>query len=85
MTEAIMEWKLADVKNRFSELVKKALSEEPQMVSRRKDRVVVISESEYQHLTGQKPNFIEFLLERNLNLDGVDLKRDRSLSRKVEL
>ncbi len=80
-----MEWKLADAKNRFSELVKKALSEGPQMVSRRKDRVVVISESEYQHLTGQKPNFIEFLLERNLNLDGVDLKRDRSLSRKVEL
>ena len=80
-----MEWKLAEAKNRFSELVNKALLEGPQMVSRREDRVVVISEIEYQHLTGQKPNFIEFLLEGNLNLDGVDFERDRSPSRKIDL
>jgi len=80
-----MEWKLAEAKNRFSELVNKALLEGPQLVSRRDDRVVVISENDYQHLTGQKPNFIEFLLEGNLDLNGVDLKRDRSLSRKTDL
>ena len=80
-----MEWKLAEAKNRFSELVNKALSEGPQMVSRRGDRVVVISENEYQNLTGQKPNFIEFLLAGNLNLDGVDFKRDKSLPRKIDL
>ena len=80
-----MEWKLAEAKNRFSELVNKALVEGPQRVSRREDRVVVISEDEYQNLTGQKPNFIEFLLEGPLDLDGVDFKRDTSLSRKVDL
>ena len=80
-----MEWKLADAKNRFSELVNKALLEGPQRVSRRDDRVVVISEVEYKNLTGQKRNFIEFLLEGDVNLDGVDLKRDKSLSRKVDL
>ncbi len=80
-----MEWKLAEAKNRFSELVNKALVEGPQRVSRREDRVVVISEDEYQNLTGQKPNFIEFLLEGHLDLDGVDFKRDKSLSRKVDL
>ena len=80
-----MEWKLADAKNRFSELVNKALLEGPQRVSRREDTVVVISEDEYQNLTGQKPNFIEFLLEGNLDLDAVNFKRDKSLSRKVDL
>ncbi len=80
-----MEWKLAEAKNRFSELVNKALLEGPQLVSRREDRVVVISENDYQHLTGEKPNFIEFLLKENIDLEGVDFKRDRSLSRTTEL
>ena len=80
-----MEWKLAEAKNRFSELVNKALLEGPQMVSRREDRVVVISENEYHNLTDQKPNFIDFLLQEKLDLEGVDLKRDKSLTRKVNL
>ncbi len=80
-----MEWKLAEAKNRFSELVNKALLEGPQLVSRREERVVVISEHDYQHLTGEKPNFIEFLLAGNMDLEGVDFKRDRFFSRKIEL
>lgn len=80
-----MEWKLAEAKNRFSELVNKALLEGPQLVSRRKDRVVVIAEHEYQHLTGDKTNFIEFLLKGSMDLEGMDFKRDRSPSRKTEL
>ncbi len=80
-----MEWKLADAKNRFSELVNKALAEGPQHVSRREDRVVVISENEYQNLTGQKPNFIEFLLDGEADLSGLDIERDKSPSRNVDL
>lgn len=80
-----MEWKLAEAKNRFSELVNKALLEGPQWVSRREDRVVVISENEYHNLTGHKPSFIDFLLEKKLDLEGVDFKRDKSLARKVNL
>lgn len=80
-----MEWKLAEAKNRFSELVNKAILEGPQIVSRREDRVVVISENEYHNLIGQKPNFIDFLLEEKFDLEGIDLKRDKSLARKVTL
>ncbi len=80
-----MEWKLAEAKNRFSELVNKALLEGPQRVSRREAKVVVISEDEYQNLIGHKPSFIEFLLEGSLNLDGVNFERDKSLSRKIDL
>jgi antitoxin Phd len=78
-----MEWELADAKNRFSELVNKILLEGPQTISRREDRVVVISEEEYNNLTGQKLNFIEFLIEGNLSLDGVHFERDKSPVRKA--
>jgi len=83
--EVPMEWKLAEAKNRFTELINKALVEGPQVVTRREDKVVVISENEYHSLTGEKHNFIDFLLEETLDLDSVDLKRDKSLSRKVHL
>lgn len=39
-----MDWRLADAKNRFSELVSKALAEGPQRVRRHKDTVVVVAE-----------------------------------------
>jgi len=80
-----MEWKLAEAKNRFTELVNKALLEGPQMVTRREDKVVVISENEYKSLTGEKRNFIDFLLDEQLDLNHMDFKRDKSLSRKVNL
>jgi prevent-host-death family protein len=80
-----MVWKLAEAKNRFTELVNKALLEGPQKVTRRDDTVVVISEDEYKNLTGGKRNFIDFLLDGQLDLNKVDFKRDKSLSRKVNL
>ncbi len=80
-----MTWKLADAKNRFSEVVRKALNEGPQRVSRRGDAVVVLSETEYQRLTGQRPGFRDYLLDTGPSLEGVDLARDRSSTRDVSL
>jgi antitoxin Phd len=77
-------WNLADAKNRFSELVSKALHEGPQHVRRRKDAVVVLSEAEYERLSGRKPRFKDYLM-RGEGLDEVDLARDKSPSRDVEL
>jgi len=47
-----MEWQLAEAKNRFGELVNRALAEGPQFVHRRKDSVVVLARREYERLTG---------------------------------
>lgn len=80
-----MEWRLADAKNRFSELVNRALSEGPQRVMRRDDVVIVLAERDYEKLTGAKPSFKEFLLENGPTLEGVDLERDPSPIRDVEL
>jgi antitoxin Phd len=57
-----MIWKLADAKNRLSELVTKASTEGPQTIRRHKDSVIVIAESEYRALTGKKMTLGQFLL-----------------------
>jgi prevent-host-death family protein len=80
-----MAWRLADAKNRFSELVTRALTEGPQLVRRRNDAVVVVSCRDYEKLTGKKPSFKQFLLGNGPSLQGVDLTRDRSPMRKVKL
>jgi prevent-host-death family protein len=80
-----MEWRLAEAKNRFSELVNRALVEGPQRVVRRDDAVVVVAERDYEKLTGTRPSFKKFLLGRGPSLEGLDLTRDRSPMRKSKL
>ena len=76
-------WRLAEAKNRFSELVTRALTEGPQRV-RRQDEVVVIAAEEYEKLVGARPSFKAFLMQP-VGLDELDLERDQSLMREVEL
>jgi prevent-host-death family protein len=79
-------WQLQDAKNRFSEVVEKALKEGPQTVTRRgTDAVVVISAGHYHRLIGRKKGLVDFL--RKSPLVGVDLDIERSLesAREVDL
>ena len=79
-----MEWRLADAKNRFSELVTRALTEGPQLVLRHADAVVVVERRQYEKLTGKRIGFKEFLIGKGPSLRGVDLTRDRSAMRSVK-
>ena len=79
-----MEWPLAEAKNRFSELVNRALREGPQRVRRRKDAVVVVSEEEYERLAGRRPDFKDYLT-RGETFEGLDLTRDESPGRDIAL
>ena len=80
-----MSWRLADAKNRFSELVNRALEGEPQVVVRRRDAVVVVARRDYQELTGKRMSFKQFLLGEGPSLRGLDLRRDKSPMRNVKL
>jgi prevent-host-death family protein len=79
-----MTWNLTDAKNRFTEVVNRALAQGPQRVNRRGDSVVVLSWDDYVKLTGEKPSFKSMLMD-GPDLDGLDLKRDPSPMREVEL
>ena len=79
-----MNWKLAEAKNKLSEVVKRALTEGPQRILRRDGAVVLLAEAEYDRLTGRRPGMKRLLLG-GPGLEGVDLERDRSEMRDVYL
>jgi prevent-host-death family protein len=80
-----MAWHLADAKNRFSEVVNRALTRGPQLVLRRRDAVVVLARRDYERLTGKRPSFKQFLLGKGPSLRGLDLRRDKCPARNVNL
>ncbi|MCC6704493.1 MAG: type II toxin-antitoxin system Phd/YefM family antitoxin [Thermomicrobiales bacterium] len=79
----MIEWRLAEAKNKFSEVFTKALEEGPQRVTRRGKAVIIVSEEEF--CKGQEPeqSFIEFLLSAP-KVPELDLTRERDFGRDVE-
>lgn len=78
------EWQLADAKNRFSELVREALTHGPQRVRRRDEAVVVLDAKEYERLAGRRMNFKDFLMQ-GPSFEGVDLTRSDDTGRRIKL
>lgn len=75
-------WQLRDARSRFSEVVHKAISEGPQIVTRRGvEVVVVVSKDEFAAMQRTRRSLVQ--LFRDSPLVGVDLglERDRSLLR----
>lgn len=80
-----MDWQLQEAKSKFSELVRRTLEEGPQTITRHgRDAVVMISGEEYQRLTGDKPDFKEFLMSAP-DVGELEIYRDESVPREVEL
>ena len=68
-------WKLEDAKNRFSELVRRARADEPQLVTRNgRAAVVVLSAEEYERLTASR-DLVHFMRESPL----ADVLAEREL------
>lgn len=86
MTTKSKKWQLQEAKNRFSEVVRKASEEGPQTVTKHgKDSVVVLSSEDYQKLEQPKTSLVEFFQKSPLSKVDLDLKRDKSPARSVEL
>jgi len=80
-----MRWQLQEAKQRFSELVRHARADGPQVVTRHGEEVaVVVSIEEYRRLTDELPSFKDFLLAAP-DLGALDIDRSREPARVVEL
>ncbi|MGH7885373.1 MAG: type II toxin-antitoxin system prevent-host-death family antitoxin [Thermodesulfobacteriota bacterium] len=79
-----MDWKLAEAKNKFSEVVNLALTEGPQRVSRRDDMVIILSAKDYEKLTKKNLTFKKFLM-KGPDFEDIDISRDKTSIRSVEL
>ena len=77
-------WQLQDAKNRFSEIVNKALRDGPQVVTRRgKKTVVIMSVEQYQRLVRPKVNIVDFFQSSPLRGEDLDLARRKDSAREV--
>ncbi|MEV0200471.1 type II toxin-antitoxin system Phd/YefM family antitoxin [Nonomuraea sp. NPDC050691] len=78
-------WQLQEAKQRFSEVVRRAHDEGPQIVTRHgEDVAVIIDMAEYRRLKGDEPDFKEFLLSAP-DLSELDLTRSKELPREIDL
>lgn len=79
-------WQLAEAKNKFSEVFTRALTEGPQMISRRGEEAVLISRAEFERLSSTRPKRMslgEYLLNAP-KVEGLVIERDRSLPREID-
>lgn len=79
-------WQLQDAKAHLSELVKNASSGAPQEITLRgKPAVVVLSTQQYEKLKQPKQKLVSFLRQSPLmNLD-INIDRDKSFMRDIDL
>jgi len=76
-------WSIVDAKSKLSEVLNRA-EQEAQFINRRNRQYVVLDGDQYRRLLGNAPSLKELIL-KGPGLEGVDLERDRSASRELEL
>lgn len=79
-------WQLQTAKNQFSELVERALTSGPQIVTRRgKEVVVVLPAEEWKRLQKPKQSLVEFFQKSPMCEVEVNLERSQDTGREVDL
>lgn len=79
-------WQLQSAKARLSQLIQNALMLGPQQISiRGVTKVVILKKEEYDRLTKKQVPFVEFIAKSPLAGLKINLKRDKSLTRDIDL
>jgi prevent-host-death family protein len=79
-------WTVAEAKAKFSELIDKALSRGPQIVTRNgRKAVVIVAADEWERKTKRTGNLAEFLAASPLRGSGLKVRRSRDGLRQTEL
>ena len=80
------DWQLQEAKARFSELMRGAAATGPQTITVRGRRTaVVLSADDYDRLKGPKPSLGKFLQSSPLSGVRLNIERDQSPPRDVDL
>jgi len=86
MENTAKEWPVAEAKARFSELIDRALSDGPQLITRKgRATVVVVAADEWDRKVKRKGSLAEFLLSSPLRDSGIDLDRLGDEPRDIDL
>jgi prevent-host-death family protein len=79
-------WQLQEAKAKLSYVVKQAMNDGPQEISLHgKSVVIVISKKQYDQLVKPKMSLLDFMQQSPWRGIKLPIKRDRSLTRDVDL
>ena len=79
-------WQLQEAKNRLSEVVRKARSEGPQVITLHgNDAAVVVSAKDYGRLSRPRGKLVDFFRKSPLIGVELNLARDKDTGRRVDL
>lgn len=82
----MQKWQLQEAKARFSALVREAAEDGPQTITVRGRRAaVILSAEDYDRLKRPKPSLAELLRASPLAGAGLEIERDRTPPRNVDL
>ncbi|MET0606600.1 MAG: type II toxin-antitoxin system Phd/YefM family antitoxin [Beijerinckiaceae bacterium] len=86
MNRSESQWTVADAKARFSEVIEKATSNGPQVITRNGKRAaVLVSAEEWERKTRRKGSLVEFFQSAPEGFADLDLERLRDEPRDTEL
>ncbi|HEY6768922.1 MAG TPA: type II toxin-antitoxin system Phd/YefM family antitoxin [Candidatus Sulfotelmatobacter sp.] len=87
--KAASSWQVQTAKARFSEVFRRARTQGPQRITKQgKEAVVMLAEEQYERLMGKSrhtDNIVDFFRQSPLMGLQLNLKRDRSPARDVDL
>ncbi len=79
-------WTVAEAKAKLSEVIDRAQSEGPQLITRKgKKAVVVVDADEWDRKTRRKGNLAKFLSSSPLGDLELDIERSKELPREIDL
>jgi prevent-host-death family protein len=86
MSELVDTWQIKDARAHLSELVAKAESDGPQVITRNGKRVaVVVSAREWERRSRRRGNLVEFFARSPLRGEGVEITRIRDYPPEIKL
>ncbi len=78
-------WQVNEAKGRFSELIERAQTEGPQVITRHgKDRAILLSVEDYEKLEAAKPDLRAYLLS-GPRVEDFEIERSRDPGREADL
>ncbi|HZQ17357.1 MAG TPA: type II toxin-antitoxin system Phd/YefM family antitoxin [Terriglobales bacterium] len=82
----VNQWTVAEAKAKFSEVIDRAQSDGPQMVTRNgRSAAVIVAADEWARKTKRKGNLAEFFASSPLRESGLRVKRFRGNLRRVQM
>jgi prevent-host-death family protein len=79
-------WTVAEAKAKFSQIIKRAMTDGPQTITRNgHTAAVVVGAEEWQRKTKREGNLAEFFADSPLRDSGLEIRRLKQRARKISL